>query len=62
MTVEYLLLVLEERQNKGLTTIITTNFSPARLLNKYGERIYSRLSNKNCSRILEISGKDLRIN
>ena len=62
VTVEYLLLVLEERQNKGLPTLITTNFSPARLLGRYGERIYSRLSNKNCSRIFEIGGKDLRLN
>lgn len=62
VTVEYLLLVIEERQNKGLPTLITTNFSPARLLDRYGERIYSRLSNKHSSRIIEIGGKDLRLN
>ncbi|MBQ9276336.1 MAG: ATP-binding protein, partial [Clostridia bacterium] len=41
VTVEYLLLVLEERTNKGLCTLITTNLSPARILDRYGERIYS---------------------
>ena len=62
VTLEYLLLVLEERTNKGLCTLITTNLSPSRLLNRYGERIYSRLASKQTSRIFEFKGNDLRIN
>ncbi len=62
VTEPYLLLVLEERINRGLCTIITTNLSTARILDRYGERIYSRLASKQYSRIFEIGGKDLRLN
>ena len=62
VTEPYLLLVLEERQNRGLCTLITTNLSPERILERYGERIYSRLANKQASRIFELGGKDLRLN
>ncbi len=62
VTIEYFLLVLEERTNKGLCTLITTNLSPARILDRYGERIYSRLASKQSSRIFEIGGSDLRLN
>lgn len=61
VTEPYLLLVLEERLNRGLCTLITTNLSPARILDRYGERIYSRLASKDSSRIFEIGGKDLRL-
>lgn len=61
VTVEYLLLVLEERQSRGLCTLITTNLSGENLLNRYGERIYSRLSHKQHSLIIEMKGKDLRL-
>ncbi len=62
VTVEYLLVLLEERLNRGLCTIITTNLTPERILNRYGERIYSRLSDKQHSKFVTINGKDLRIN
>lgn len=61
VTVEYLLLTLEERQSRGLFSIITTNLSGENILNRYGERIYSRLSHKQHSMILELQGSDLRI-
>lgn len=62
VTEPYLLLVLEERQNRGLCTLVTCNLSPARILERYGERIYSRLANKQSSRIFELGGRDLRLN
>lgn len=61
VTVEYLLLVLEQRQSRGLATIITTNLNSDNLLNRYGERIYSRLSHKQNSLIIAMRGKDLRL-
>lgn len=61
VTVEYLLLVLEQRQSRGLATIITTNLNSDNLLNRYGERIYSRLSHKQNSLIIAMNGKDLRL-
>lgn len=62
VTVEYLLMVLEERQNANRTTIITTNLDSNRILQIYGERVYSRLHHKQIALSLEISGKDLRTN
>ena len=62
VTVEYLLLVIEERQTKGRATVITTNLDTDGILFRYGERIYSRLSHKQHSKIIEMNGKDLRIN
>ena len=61
VTIEYLLLVIEERQAKGLATIITTNLDVERLLARYGERIYSRLSHKQHSMIIQFVGKDTRL-
>lgn len=61
VTIEYLLLVIEERQSKGLATIITTNLDVERLLARYGERIYSRLSHKQHSMIIQFVGKDMRL-
>lgn len=42
-TVSCLYNLLNERQNKGLSTVISTNVSPAELREKYEDRIYSRL-------------------
>ncbi len=42
-TVSCLYNLLNERQNKGLSTVISTNVSPAQLREKYEDRIYSRL-------------------
>lgn len=61
VTVEYLLLVIEERQTKGLATIITTNLDLERLLARYGERIYSRLCHKQHATIIKFDGNDLRL-
>ncbi len=61
VTVEYLLLVIEERQSRGLATLVTTNLSGENILNRYGERIYSRLSHKQHSMIIKMQGADLRL-
>ena len=60
VTIEYLLLVLEERVRAGLCTIITTNLGADGILSRYGERIYSRLSDKIHSKFFTLSGNDLR--
>jgi len=60
VTVEYLLLVLNERTISKKATIITTNLTIDGISQKYGERIYSRLSDKANSLTFHLSGKDLR--
>lgn len=60
VTIEYLLLVLNERTINNRSTIITTNLNADGILARYGERIYSRLSDKLHSLFLSIRGTDLR--
>lgn len=55
VTCEYLYDLLTERQKRA--TFITTNLSPSMLLERYDERIFSRLKG---SVMLELTGKDLR--
>ena len=61
ITVEYLLLVLEERTRAGFCTLITTNLDDGDLQTKYGDRICSRLLDKKHSRIAAFAGNDLRL-
>lgn len=60
VTFEYLLLVLSERFDKKLSTVITTNLDTDDFSRRYNERICSRLFDKRVSKIIEIAGDDLR--
>lgn len=59
VTLTYLLEILVLREKPIL---VTTNLTRDGLLNKYEERIFSRLSGKNVSNTVEILGEDLRNN
>lgn len=61
VTVEYLLVLLEERLRAGLCTVITSNLTMKELLARYQERVCSRLSDSSTSRILNLKGDDLRL-
>ncbi len=61
VTREYLYLLINERQSRGLKTVITSNLYPEDVRARYDERIFSRLMDKNKSIVIEMSGKDLRI-
>ena len=61
VTKEYLLILLNERISKGKSTIITTNLNPEQVLDKYQERIFSRIFNKRETLLLQFLGKNLRI-
>ena len=60
VTIEYLTVLLNERINKH--TIIATNLSLSEIQAKYGDRVFSRLINKQKTRIIYIDGNDLRLN
>ena len=60
VTLEYLYSVLNERLRREKKTIVTSNLSPRALMERYGERIFSRLNNKATCVTLELRGKDLR--
>ena len=59
-TISTLYNLLNARQNKGLATILSTNFSPEELARKYEDRIYSRIIGSGC-KILSFKGRDNRI-
>lgn len=60
VTLNYLFNILSERQEKNMATIITTNLSNSDLLDRYKDRIWSRLLNKKIGKIFNIEGTDLR--
>lgn len=60
VTLEYLYLLINERQLKGKHTMITSNLSLDQIVNRYGERIASRiLDNKTCF-VAEFDFEDIR--
>jgi len=59
ITCEYLLLVLCEREMRGKSTIVTTNLGDA-LSDRYGDRIVSRLTDKNKTMTKNLWGENLR--
>lgn len=60
-TEEYFYALINERSIKKLTTIISTNLSPMQIMDKYGERTFSRLNNKQSSVLFKMNNDDLRI-
>ena len=60
ITVEQLFHLINERQRRGLSTVISTNLTLPELKDRYTERIVSRLNDpKNCQ-IIVLEGRDLR--
>lgn len=59
-TISCLYNLINTRQNKGLSTIISTNLSYEELSKKYEDRIFSRLVGSD-SRVLLFLGKDRRL-
>lgn len=62
VTREYLLALISERIDKNRHFIITTNLTTEEMLNRYNERLISRLSDKNKTKFIPFNGKDLRFN
>ena len=60
VTIEYFYNILNERIQKGLHTIITTNLDDLDIEQRYDERIASRLFDKKLSIGFAISNSDLR--
>ena len=61
VTLEYLFAIISERAINSKHTIISTNLNPEDILNRYGERIYSRLMDKTNSVVIPFPGNDLRV-
>ena len=61
VTINYLYLVLSERERYSRPVVVTTNLEVKNILENYDERIYSRLINKQNGAIFQINGDDLRV-
>lgn len=60
ITVEYLFMLLNERAANRLHTVIATNLTPVQLMERYGERVSSRLLDRGACASIQLKGKDLR--
>ena len=60
VTVEELFNLINERQNAGLCTVLSTNLSLTDLQKRYTERILSRLLDRQACQVLHFVGKDIR--
>ena len=60
VTVEQLFFLLNERQNRGLSTVISTNLEMEKFRERYTERIASRLRDSRCCKVLTLLGRDVR--
>ncbi len=60
-TIEFLYQVLNERQMRKLCTIITSNLDLAEIRDRYDERIFSRIANRETSISINLKTKDLRL-
>lgn len=60
VTAEYLYLVVNQRQLRGLTTVITSNLSVDGIAARYGERIASRLFDRKLCYTAEFDFADIR--
>ncbi len=61
ITVESLHRVINERQDAGLATAFATNLTKKALLERYGERIFSRLVYPKAVSVVVLSGVDVRV-
>ncbi|MBR6219659.1 MAG: ATP-binding protein [Clostridia bacterium] len=60
ITVEYLFTLFNERTAAKRHTVVATNLTPVQLKERYGERVASRLLDKNACAAVQLKGKDLR--
>ena len=61
VTLDYLYLVINQRNIENKAIVISTNLDIEELMQRYGERITSRLINKQTSISFKIKDNDLRL-
>lgn len=60
VTEHYLYLAISERINHNKHMFFTTNLTQDEVFDRYGDRIYSRMTAKNNAKWFKLSGEDLR--
>ena len=61
VSIEWLFAIINERTLAGRASISITNLSLLELQERYGERLMSRLCDKNTTQSLQLTGRNLRI-
>lgn len=61
VSIEYLFDVINERTLNNKSTFISTNLTPESIQERYGDRLFSRLSDQQITLIMKLIGKDKRI-
>lgn len=62
VTEEYFFALINERISAGKCTIVSTNLDVKGIVDRYGERFLSRISDKEKSIVINLGGNDKRIN
>ncbi len=60
ITIEALFNLINERQNRGLSTVLSTNLTMEEFRERYSERIASRITDSRTCELFVLRGKDLR--
>lgn len=60
ISIESLFNLINERQTRGLSTVISTNLTMKEFTERYTERISSRITNPRTCTVITLEGKDLR--
>lgn len=61
VTVEHIFSIINEREALSKPTAVATNLSPDDIMQRYGERIFSRLISRRYSKVIMLSGDDVRL-
>ncbi|MGI6151647.1 MAG: ATP-binding protein [Christensenellales bacterium] len=61
VSADSLFALFDHRTTEGRFTCVASNLTPAQISQRYGPRIISRLMDASCSKVLSLSGKDLRL-
>ncbi len=61
VTIEYLYLIINERKMRNKKTVITSNLDLGDIRERYDERIYSRIVDRNTSLTIFLNGDDKRL-
>jgi DNA replication protein len=61
ITIEQLFTLLNERHLRGLHTVVSTNLLPDELKERYSERVFSRLVDRQNTLLLNFLGADVRL-
>ncbi len=61
VTLEYFFLIINQRNLDKKHTLVSSNLTLNEMIDRYGERIFSRITDKSKSKIVHVNNSDLRL-